>query len=406
MRVNYKSANHYTILHGFYLAIVFVFIGFVLDVVLKKPLGLLVPVFPGNLILLVGTLLVLIIIGIIFRKTLAFKFITSVKVAVPAICFFTVLLILIGIIPQEFNQNSKNIHWLYNIKNSWTFYLTGLLLVIILMAATAKRMKVFSFRNIAFVFNHLGITIILLGAGFGQSDYKELRMTLIQNEPIWYAYNKNNELVELDFALEMQSFELEYHLPLIKIEIDKQKRFKLLEIDTANLPYNIQYGDYTITFKEVCLECVKKDNSYVNFEFPRAVSATNILLKNMSSNIDTTFWISTGSKMYLRDIFNHRGVQISIMPPAAKKYTTRARYYPKNGTNSDVIIQVNKPAKLGQYLVYQQSYDIDKGKYSNISVLNIVKDPWMPVVYLGIFMLLAGIVLLFVTGTHFNLTKQ
>jgi hypothetical protein len=401
-----KSRNNFTILHGFYLAIVFLLVGLLLDAFVRIPIASIIPIFPGNLILLICTLLILVIGGIIFRKTSVFRFLSSVKAAVPAICFFSLMILLIGIFPQEFNDSKDKIPWLYNIKNTWTFYLSGLLLVIILMAITAKRMKVFNLRNIVFILNHLGITIILLGAGFGQSDYQELRITLMQNEPIWYAYNNANEIVELNFALEMQSFELEYHLPLIKIEIDKQKRFKLFEVDTANLPYNINYGNYTITFKEVCLECVKKDNSFINFEFPGAVSATKIFLEDVESKTDTSFWISTGSKMFLPDVYNYKGVQISIMPPSAKRYTTRARYYPKNGINSDLIVRVNKPAKLGKYMVYQQSYDIDKGKYSDISVLNIVKDPWLPVVYFGIFMLLAGIVLLFVTGKHFNSSKQ
>ena len=39
------------------------------------------------------------------------------------------------------------------------------------------------------------------------------------------------------------------------------------------------------------------------------------------------------------------------------------------------------------------------GKYSKTSVFELVRDPWLKVVYTGIFMLLAGALFLFIVGT-------
>jgi hypothetical protein len=40
--------------------------------------------------------------------------------------------------------------------------------------------------------------------------------------------------------------------------------------------------------------------------------------------------------------------------------------------------------------IYQYGYDESMGKYSRQSVFELVRDPWLPLVYTGIFMLLAG----------------
>lgn len=40
------------------------------------------------------------------------------------------------------------------------------------------------------------------------------------------------------------------------------------------------------------------------------------------------------------------------------------------------------------------------GKWSNLSVFELVKDPWLPVVYIGIFMLLLGAVGMFLTASR------
>jgi hypothetical protein len=52
------------------------------------------------------------------------------------------------------------------------------------------------------------------------------------------------------------------------------------------------------------------------------------------------------------------------------------------------------------YSLYQLSYDENYGKWSAISVIEAVKDPWLPAVYLGIFMMLAGSVYLFWKGNE------
>ena len=48
--------------------------------------------------------------------------------------------------------------------------------------------------------------------------------------------------------------------------------------------------------------------------------------------------------------------------------------------------------------IYQYGYDTQMGAQSQISILELVSDPWLPFVYTGIYMMLAGAVCMFVIG--------
>lgn len=53
--------------------------------------------------------------------------------------------------------------------------------------------------------------------------------------------------------------------------------------------------------------------------------------------------------------------------------------------------QVNAPASYKGYTLYQDSYDRTANRYT---VLQVVRDPWLPVIYIGMMLLAAGSILL------------
>jgi cytochrome c biogenesis protein ResB len=63
-------------------------------------------------------------------------------------------------------------------------------------------------------------------------------------------------------------------------------------------------------------------------------------------------------------------------------------------------IEVNHPFTIDGWKIYQLNYDTSRGKWSEISVLELVKDPWLPAVYTGIFMLAVGAVCMIFTANR------
>ncbi len=56
----------------------------------------------------------------------------------------------------------------------------------------------------------------------------------------------------------------------------------------------------------------------------------------------------------------------------------------------ELLTSVNHPCRYGGYRFYQLDYDRDRGEYS---VLKLVRDPWLPLVYAGLVLLAAGALL-------------
>lgn len=81
---------------------------------------------------------------------------------------------------------------------------------------------------------------------------------------------------------------------------------------------------------------------------------------------------------------------------APKRYASDIQVQTKTGQKVRTVVEVNKPARLGGWTIYQYDYDTEMGAKSRYSVLELVRDPWLPLVYVGILMMLVGAVCLFV----------
>jgi ABC-type transport system involved in cytochrome c biogenesis permease subunit len=78
-----------------------------------------------------------------------------------------------------------------------------------------------------------------------------------------------------------------------------------------------------------------------------------------------------------------------------KRFASEVQILTKSGKNIQTTIDVNKPAKVEGWKIYQYGYDTQQGPQSQISILELITDPWLPVVYTGVYMMLVGALLLF-----------
>ena len=79
-----------------------------------------------------------------------------------------------------------------------------------------------------------------------------------------------------------------------------------------------------------------------------------------------------------------------------KRFASEVSITTKKGEKINAVIDVNKPISVEGWRIYQYDYDQSMGADCDVSIFELVRDPWMPVVYVGIYMLLAGAVLTFV----------
>ncbi len=77
-----------------------------------------------------------------------------------------------------------------------------------------------------------------------------------------------------------------------------------------------------------------------------------------------------------------------------KRYASEIQILTQSGKNIETTIDVNKPYEVDGWKIYQYGYDTQMGPQSQISIFELVSDPWLPWVYAGFYMMLAGAVLM------------
>ena len=81
-----------------------------------------------------------------------------------------------------------------------------------------------------------------------------------------------------------------------------------------------------------------------------------------------------------------------------RRFASKIEILTQEGKKYQATVDVNKPAEVEGWKIYQYGYDTQAGAQSNISILELVSDPWLPYVYIGIFLMLGGGLLMFITG--------
>ena len=81
-----------------------------------------------------------------------------------------------------------------------------------------------------------------------------------------------------------------------------------------------------------------------------------------------------------------------------KRFASKIQILTKSGKKIQTTVDVNKPVEVEGWKIYQYGYDTQMGAMSQISILELVSDPWLPLVYTGIYMMLGGAVCMFVIG--------
>ena len=81
-----------------------------------------------------------------------------------------------------------------------------------------------------------------------------------------------------------------------------------------------------------------------------------------------------------------------------RRFASDIQILTQTGKNIQTTVEVNKPVEVDGWKIYQYGYDTQMGAMSQTSILELVSDPWLPLVYTGIYMMLGGAVCMFILG--------
>ena len=370
--------------------------------------------FPVNLGMLLSLILIIVIVYLLENRIYAFRFFRTYAAAVPALIFAAVFTVCMGLIKQvPDGMKSSDRMGLTDMISSWPFVLLYLYIAIILGLVVCNKLRRLRFRDVPSVMNHLGLFLFIVAATLGSADMQKLTMNVARNVPEWRAVNVHGDISELPIAIQLVNFTInEYPPKLILInnrtgrEIPEKKPYSLL-VDNKFRSGNL--GDWTITLNkkiEDSAPVMKRDTTYyMPWKSTGAMCAVLVSAQNHNAIVGASRksvckqgWVTCGSYLFpYQTMILDDSVSLVMADREPQRFVSRVQILTKEGQNVVTDIEVNKLFSIDGWKIYQLNYDTSRGKWSEVSVLELVKDPWLPAVYVGIFMLAIGAVCMIFT---------
>ena len=382
-------------------------------IILQSFLGKITPEafhYPVNLIFGAVFLLLLFLFHLISKRIKGFQWFASYTAAFTSLSSLLLLVIIMGLTRQFSSsadltqENGFARIGFMQMTVSWAFILVFLYSLWILGLVILKRANSFTWKDTGFILNHVGLFITLFAAFWGSCDLERLKMTASLSTPEWRATDEKKEMVELPLAIELISFTIDEYPPKLMVldnitgEALPKKQPKNVSVETCPLTAELLDWDLEITRYLPSAAAIFNQDT-INFSEYYAEGATCALYVKAHNRIDKTQkegWISCGSYAFPYSSLRLNEKESLVMPEREPKhFASKVMVYTQSGETKAAIIEVNKPLSIANWKIYQLSYDEAMGKWSQHSVFELVKDPWLPAVYIGMFMMIAGAVFLF-----------
>ena len=364
---------------------------------------IILPEWPINLIVIIGYLIIT-AVSYYFIKGIVVKWMVSIPSAIAAVSTMTILVLFMGFIPQNDGDGFATQIGLTHVTRSWPYLLLSLYLLTVLTFSIFKRLKrPFNLKKIAYLLNHGGLWIVIVSASLGTGDLKRLNLYVEEGESERIAIDASRTQYKVPFEIKLHDFEMETYPPKLALysnmtgELVKSKADKNPVSVAPDL--NTSVGDWQIKVKEYYPDAIPEKDKYKPRETTGATPAALVSVTNPEQNISREGWVTSGNAwIESRRLPVSRAFTLVMLSPTAERYASDLTITTPDGEQERITLEVNKPYSFGSWKIYQSGYDSQKGKYSELSILELVYDPWLEVVYTGIFMLIFGSLYLMLYG--------
>ncbi len=257
--------------------------------------------------------------------------------------------------------------------NSWCFVGMLLLLLFVLCIVTMARKVTFTVRYIAFLLNHLGLLLLMIASLMGTADKCEYKMILAEGHTTSMVYTSKGQRVSLPFELTLTRFSTEGF----------PNKLTVVEFDTIN--------GQILNQTQIDLEAYK--HRYVIEDHHIDVMDNDIYADTMVVKIGEDRWLlHTDNSQGFAPL--QRDKALTLSKGAVRRYiaTFSATHINSEKVTTETVL-VNHPWIYEGFYIYLEDYNPHRGV-----VVKLVKDNWLWLAYIGLWTLIAGALLMFITG--------
>ncbi len=396
---------------SFLIAFFLLLTGFLIELLLGG--GVSMPAWPINIAIIIIFIIYFVLIHYLVKHPIV-RWLSSTQAAIASVTTFTLMVLLLGFIPQGTSPMQEeglvDSLGLTHVTSSWPYLMAAIYLLIVLGFTIVRRFTKFSVKNIAFLLNHIGLWLVIVAASLGSSDMWILTMQLEADHPVTTAYDSRGNAYNMGFGMMLQDFNIEEYPAEVGLMRNADRTLKMEKagkLATVEEGTTEKLENYTIRFEKYIAFAAKYDDNYDTTSAVGSARATYVSVMDENDGIVAEGWVADGSyavpASYVRINDELSVAMLQIKP---KKYSSNIRVYQSMDKYEDFYIEVNQPKTIEGWKVYQIGYDELMGRWSERSIIELVRDPWLPAVYTGIFMILFGTLYLLWMGKGRIKTKK
>ncbi len=355
------------------------------------------------------------------KKTKAWRFLSSVKLAIWLLAIIAVLSLVGTFIPQneapefyiakfgQVGQGALSKTGLDNIYASWWFILSLALFSLNLTVCLLNRFPIRK-HSMGTIMTHLSVLVIFIGAFIGMIFGEKGLVKIPEGEEISYFISKGKK-IDLGFSIRLNDF-------IYTEYIDKKEKLLVYPVKEGSA-----HDAHDFSMAATGETPLAEVNAEVGSE--SGIAGTGSKVKILRYLPDFVMDMSTKSVMSRSNTPNNPAIEVELKGKGGdtRTFWVFARFpdvhkgpgadykfiyewvgrRPKDFISKVAIIKegkealkkdirVNEPLSFGGFRIFQSTYDSENLGWSG---LQIVKDPGVPVVYAGFVLLITGFIIIF-----------
>ena len=365
--------------------------------------------WPVNIIIMTIFAVAAVVFYALRSRVHILRFLATMPCAVPALMLTALITIVMGLTRQvPDGQQATDSLGITRMLSFWPFVLLYVYVALILSQVVIMQLLHFKWRKLPSLVSHLGLLVALLTATLGSADMQRLTMTVNKDNPESRVYDSNTGAAkQLNISIQLKDFTIDEYPPKL-MYYDEVSGVMLPEANPATLLIDGDFNGGTLQGWNIEVDRVLDEahpitagdsTYYEEWHETGAVTAIHLKATAQEGGRSMEGWVTAGSYLYpylLLKVTEHQYIIMAEREP--QRYVSKVEIVTESGKHEEADILVNQPYSTMGWNIYQLSYDVDRGKWSEISVLELVRDPWLPYVYTGIYMMIAGAVMLLFTA--------
>jgi hypothetical protein len=324
---------------------------------------------------------------------------------IPFAVVVTSLAVLLSMVGGYMSQ--ERFHELFGVPTmfgTWPFIFIVILLQLNLIGSTARRAWPLTRSNAQYLLMHGGLALSLFGGAYGAVGLERTLAVCFYGMATDVAYHRDGSEVKMPFELTLSEFKMERFPPVLALAtLDESAKDGMAITAGSNFVADGMretIGSYRLRVEQFLPRSAMLGDRYVEYLEKTSAPAALVVLEDAQGKEVKRGWVSSGGLESPGSLLAVDEGSAIVMPePRPKKFRSELTIL-QDEKKKSISVEVNAPYNVGPYRLYQLSYDDKMGEASHYSVIEVVRDRSVPVVYAGMIALLLGVAMMMWQGVN------